>query len=298
MKILGTGLTGLVGSRIVELLEDKYEFENLNGSAGTDITNNQSVKSLFEKSNAQVVLHLAAKTNVDECEKDQALGQNGETWKINVEGTRNIADSCLKTNKKLIYVSTDFVFDGENPPVGGYSENDPTGPVNWYAQTKYEGEKIVEQLKIPWIIARVAYPYRAQSKSTKSDFFRIVLNRLKKDEPILAVDDHVFTPTFIDDIAFAVNTLIEKNSQGIFHIVGSQSLTPFDAANLIADKSGLAKSKINATTRSEFFKNRAPRPFQLALNNDKITELGVRMRTFEEGLNEILKQLQNNNEII
>jgi dTDP-4-dehydrorhamnose reductase len=298
MKILGTGLTGLVGSRIVELLNDKHEFENLNGSAGTDITNKQRVQALIEKSNAQVVLHLAAKTNVDECEKDKALGKNGDTWKINAEGTSNIADSCLRTNKKLIYVSTDFVFDGTNPPVGGYSEEDIPNPVNWYAQTKYEGEKIVRQLKTPWIIARVAYPYRAKSKSTKSDFFRIVLDRLRKDQPISAVADHVFTPTFIDDIASAIDALIKNNSQGIFHVVGSQSLTPFDAANLIADKSGLGKSKISATTRSEFFRNRAPRPFQLALNNDKITELGVKMRTFEEGLDEILRQIQDDNKKI
>jgi dTDP-4-dehydrorhamnose reductase len=298
MKILGTGLTGLVGSRIVELLKNKYEFENISGSAGTDITDRQDVQSLFEKSSAQVVLHLAAKTNVDDCEKDKSLGQTGSAWKINVDGTKNIADSCLRTNKKLIYVSTDFVFDGENPPAGGYSEDDSVNPINWYAQTKYEGEKIVQSLKTPWIITRVAYPYRAQSKSTKSDFFRIVLNRLKKDEPILAVDDHIFTPTFIDDIAFAIDALIGNSSQGIFHVVGSQSLTPFAAANLIADKFKLDKSKTHATTRSEFFKNRAVRPFQLALNNDKITKLGVRMKTFKEGLDEILKQVQNDNKKI
>jgi dTDP-4-dehydrorhamnose reductase len=288
MKILGTGLTGLVGSRIVELLKSKYEFENLSRTSGVDISNKNQVLEKIKNSDAQVVLHLAAKTNVDECEKDKALGRNGDTWKINVEGTQNVADACFKANKKLIYISTDFVFDGENPPIDGYLEENTPNPVNWYAQTKYEGEKIVKQLKTPWLIARIAYPYRADF--SKTDFFRAIFNRLKKDEPILAVTDHIFTPTFIDDIASALNVLIKNNSQGIFHVVGSQSLTPFDAANLIANKFGFNKSKISTTTRSEFFKNRAVRPFQLTLNNDKITKLGVNMRTFEEGIKEIKSQ--------
>jgi dTDP-4-dehydrorhamnose reductase len=293
MKILGTGLTGLVGSRIVELLADKYEFENLSRSSGTDILDKNLVSEKIKASDAQIILHLAAKTDVDGCEKDKVLGQEGEAWEINVEGTRNVAEACLNANKKLIYISTDFVFDGEK---NSYSEGDIPNPSNWYAQTKYEGEKIVQNLKNPWIIARIAYPYRANFK--KTDFFRAILNRLKNNQTVVAVTDHIFTPTYIDDIVFALDKLIENNSQGIFHIVGSQNLTPFDAANLIADKFNLDKSKIGKTTRSEFFNNRATRPFQLSLKNDKITKLGVRMRTFKEGIGEILKQVQDDNKNI
>jgi dTDP-4-dehydrorhamnose reductase len=296
MKILGTGLTGLVGSRIVELLKDKYEFENLSRSSGVDIINKNQVLEKIKNSEAQIVLHLAAKADVDECENDKALGQDGEAWKINVEGTRNVVNACQEVSKKLIYISTDFVFDGINPPVGGYSEEDIPNPVNYYAQTKYEGEKIIRDLKIPWIIARIAYPYR--TNFTKSDFFRAILGRLQEGKSIMAVTDHIFTPTFIDDIASALDVLIDSNSRGVFHAVGSQRLTPFDAANLIADTFSLDKSKISRTTRSEFFNNRAPRPFQLALRNDKIIKLGARMRTFKEGLDEILKQIQNDNKTI
>jgi dTDP-4-dehydrorhamnose reductase len=286
MKILGTGLTGLVGSRIVELLSTKYQFENISKSTGVDIEDRESVLSAISASDAQVVLHLAAKTNVDGCETDKPLGQNGEAWRINVEGTRNVADACSKTNKKLIYISTDFVFEGTKE---FYSEDDVPNPVNWYAQTKYEGEKIIRDLKTPWIIARIAYPYRASF--LKPDFFRAILDRLKNNESVSAVTDHIFTPTFIDDIALALNTLIKNNSQGIFHAVGSQSLTPFAAANLIADEFKLDKSKISKTTRADFFNHRAARPFQLSLKNDKITRLGVRMKTFEEGLREIKAQI-------
>ena len=292
MKVLGTGLTGLVGSRIAELLKDRYEFEY----SDVDITDKEKIKSKINSSNTQIVLHLAAKTDVDGCEKDKALGVEGEAWKINVEGTRNVADACSNANKKLIYISTDFVFDGENLPAGGYSEEDIPNPINWYAQTKYEGEKIVQSLKIPWIIARIAYPYRANF--TKLDFCRAILERLKESLPIAAVTDHIFSPTFVDDIAFAIDGLIKNNSNGIFHAVGSQNLSPHDAAFLIAKEFDLDSSKITKTTRAEFFKNRAPRSFQLALKNDKIQRLGIRMRGFEEGLKEILKQVQNDNKKI
>lgn len=285
MKILGTGLTGLVGSRITELLKDKYQFENISRSVGVDIENKKDVLNKIRDSDAQVVLHLAGKADVDGCEKDKILGRDGEAWKINVDGTRNVAEACQATNKKLIYISTDFVFDGTKDI---YLEDDIPNPVNWYAQTKYEGEKIIQDLKTPWMIIRIAYPYRANF--VKLDFLRAILNRLKKGETVAAITDHIFTPTFLDDVALALGTLIERNSQGIFHVVGSQTLTPYEAANLIAEEFGLDKSKISKTTRAEFFNNRAQRPFQLALKNDRINKLGVRMRTFEEGLREIKRQ--------
>src|SRR3989344_1909484 len=285
MKILGTGLSGLVGSRIVELLKDKYEFENISRSEGVDISNRDQVLEKIKSSDAQIVLHLAGKTDLDGCEKDRDLGEEGEAWKINVLGTQNVAEACLATDKKLIYISTDFVFDGDNMPQAGYSEEDIPNPINWYAKTKYEGEKIVQQSKAPWLIVRIAYPYRASF--AKIDFARAMLNRMNEGLSIAAVEDHIFTPTFIDDIAYAIDVLIKKNCEGIYHVVGSQSLSPFDAANLIADIFELDKSKITKSTRKEYFKGKALRPFQLALKNDKIKKLGIQMKTFEEGIKEI-----------
>lgn len=282
MKILGTGLDGLVGSRIVEVLSDQYEFENISISTGVDIVDRDIVLERIKSSDAQIVLHLAAKTNVDGCELDKSLGKNGDAWKINVVGTQNIVDGCSTTNKKLIYISTDFVFDGTK---NVYSEDNAPNSINWYGKTKYEGEKIVQSLKAPWIIARIAYPYRA--KFERLDFARGILKRLQERLPVFAVQDHIFTPTFIDDIAKAIDALIKNKAQGIFHVVGSQSLTPFESARIIADTYGFDQKTITATTRAEFFKDRAPRPFQLALKNDKIKKLGIKMKTFKEGLKKI-----------
>lgn len=289
MKILGTGMQGLVGSRVQELLSSEFEFKNVDRSSGVDITNENQITEAIKISDAEIVLHLAAKTDVDGCEKDKSLGEEGEAWKINVEGTQNVANACSKTGKKLIYVSTDFVFDGNIEEGKFYKEEDTPNPINWYAKTKYEGEKIVKNLTCPWIIARLAYPYRANFG--KNDFMRAILKRLQDGGQVVAITDHIFTPTFIDDVALAIKTLFKNYSEGIFHVVGSQCLTPYDAALLIAQQFNLDTSLISKTTREEFFKDRAPRPLRLALKNDKIGELGVPMKTFSEGLREIGKQL-------
>lgn len=279
MKILGTGLSGLVGSRIVELLSPRYDFD----SSVENITDKNLIQDRILKSDAPIVLHLAAKTDVDGCEKDKVLGKEGEAWKINVTGTKNIADACSQSNKKLIYISTDFVFDGEK---GDYEEEDVASPVNWYGKTKYEGEAAIQDLTQNFIIARISYPYRSEFEM-KKDFARALIEKLKTGQSLTMVTDHIMNPTFIDDIAYAIDSLIQKNEKGIFHVVGSQSLSPYEAGLFICKVFSLDNSKITKTTRGEFFKGRAPRGFNLSLKNDKIKRLGITMRTFEEGLKEI-----------
>ena len=287
MKILATGLSGLVGSRIQELSKDKYQFENLSLDTGVDITDSEKIFSLITSSHASLVLHLAAKTDVDSCQKDMSQGTNGQAWKINVEGTKNVINACSRSGKKLIYVSTDFVFDGKKEKP--YSEEDSPNPVNWYGQTKYEGEKLVTSSSLSWVILRLAYPYRANFQ--KRDFVRALIDRLKDGEKVSLITDHIMTPTFIDDLSYALEKIVNKESLEIFHAIGSQFVSPFEAGVIIANIFGFDKNLLQKTTREEFFKNRAPRPFNLALENDKIQKLGIRMKTLREGILEIKKQL-------
>lgn len=291
MKILGTGLTGLVGSRVVELLGNSYEFTNISISSGVDISDKDAIGQAISASDAPVVLHLAAKANVDACENEKHLGEESQAWKINVSGTRHIADVCASTGKRLIYISTDFVFDGKNPPQGGYSEENTPNPINWYGMTKYEGEKIVKRLSTPWVILRLAYPYRASF--VRNDFFRAIKNRLRENKETQVISDYTFTPTFIDDFALVIDTIIQKNVQGIYHGVGSTSLHPYDAAIHIADVFGFPKKLVLPISGEKYFSAAAKRPFNLTIRNDKIKEIEITMKTFEEGLVEIKKQLEN-----
>jgi len=287
MKIIGTGLSGLVGSRVVELLKNQYEFENLSLSTGFDITHKRLVEDKITSSNSSIVLHLASKADVDSCEIDKSQGINGEAWKINVEGTRNIMEACRKSGKRIIYFSTDFVFDGNKKD--GYTEEDVPNPINWYAKTKYEGEKLLMEGNQN-LILRIAYPYRSRFRR-KIDFVRTILNKFKQKSPFYAVYNQVITPTFIDDIAQALDFLIKNKIGGIYHLVGSQSISPYEASILIADVFNLDRSLVKKISREDYFRNRAERPFHLKIKNDKIRKLGIEMKSFKEGLNEVKKQL-------
>lgn len=289
MKILGTGLTGLIGSRIVELLSPEYFFHNVSRSTGLDITDFESVKKEIQDSDQSVVLHFAAYTDVKKAELEKGMGEQSEAWRINVKGTENVVQACEASGKKLIYMSTDLIFNGENAPPAGYSEDDNANPLNWYARTKYEGELRVRAMKNPWIVMRPAYPYRANYE--KNDFVRLFMQKLSNKEELTVITDRIITPTFIDNIALAMRKLIECNSTGIYHVVGSSKLSIYDAAIEIAKFFEYDKNLIHKTTRKEFLVGRPDEPFNSALSNAKIRELGVSMLTFLEGLSTIKEQL-------
>lgn len=288
-NIIGTGLSGLVGSRIVELLSQKYNFQDLSRKTGVDITDEKSVMEKIKSSNSKIVLHLAAKTDVDGCEKEKDLGQEGESWKINVVGTENIIKACENSGKKVIYISTDMVFYGDKPLGQFYSEEDIPNPCNWYAQTKYEAEKKIIASGIPFAIFRIAYPYRAVYE--KKEYVRIFYSLLKDNKEFSAITDNYFTPIFIDDVAGVLENLIEKDQSGIFHCGGSQTVNPFECANIIAQTFDLNKNLIKSTTREAYFKDRAYRPFNTSLKNARIESLGIITKTFKEGIEEVKKQM-------
>lgn len=288
--ILTIGGAGMVGSRVTQLLTDSYQFEDAGRSSGLNITSSQQVSERLRGSQASVVILYAAKADVEGCEKDKPFGTQGDAWKVNVTGVHNVAKACEKTGKKLIYISTDFIFGGAEPRDGGFTEDDLPSPVNWYGRTKYEGEKAVAEIKTPWIIIRPAYPYRAEFEG-KKDFVRVFLTLLQQGKKLSLITDHINNPTFIDDFAGAIDVLIKQNATGIYHVTGSEALSPFQEGIKVAETFGLDKNLIGQTTRAEFFKDRAPRPFSLAMNNAKIRSLGVTMKTFSEGLREIKRQL-------
>jgi dTDP-4-dehydrorhamnose reductase len=282
-KIFGIGITGLIGSRIVELLSATYDFQNLSLETGVDITDASTLSVIENDTEHEYVLHLAAKADVDGCEEDKAAGKNGAAWQINVEGTRNVVNAAKKSGKKIIYISTDFVFDGTKPKGEAYTEEDVPHPINWYAETKYEGERIVQDADIHYLILRIAYPYRTPFP-LKKDLVQAILTRLQAGQEIQAVTDHIMSPTYVDDIATALDALIKNKASGIYHVTGSGSLTPHELAMSIANQYSLDLSLIHETTRDVFFAGRAPRPYNLAMNNARIGKLGVKIKTVEEGL--------------
>ena len=139
-----------------------------------------------------------------------------------------------------------------------------------------------------YLIIRTAFPYRADAFELKKDFAHIFLGLLEKKEPFSVVADALITPTFVDDFSMAVKTLLDKKEEtGIFHVVGSQSLSAYDAVLLLAKEFGFDQSLVGKNKAEEFYKGRAPRPYNSILNNDKIQALGIKMSTFAEGIKEL-----------
>ena len=286
MNIFGTGLSGLVGSRIVELLTPSFQFENASLDTGVDITDRSAISRAIKGTSASWVFHFAAYTNVQKSEEFRDAGERGLPWQVNVSATETIAALCRETKKHLLYLSTDYVFDGKKH---SYSEEDRPHPLGWYAVTKYEGEKRVAALGPLGLVVRIANPYRANPVG-KTDFVHKIKDLLGSGKPVPAPTDQLFMPTFIDDIAVALKHLILAEATGIYHVTGEDALSPYEGAWEIARTWGLSTDNIQKTTFVEFMKGRAPAPAHAVLLHDKIKKLGVSMRTFREGLREVKRQ--------
>ena len=269
MKIAITGSTGLVGARIVELLQKDFTFIPLIHHS-LDITDENQVRTALSEREYDMLLHLAAYTNVDGAETEK-----GQAYAINVKGTENLFTVTKERGKKFIYFSTDFVFDGRNPP---YTEDSKPHPIGYYGQSKWEGEQV---LKDEATIVRISYPY-GNSPSSKPDFARRIKSLLEQGKELNMVSDSSMTPTHIDDIAGAVRYLINNPRQGIFHIVGSQTVSPFESGQMIAKQFGYSLDLIKPTTYEEYMKGKALRPQYSEIKSNKNTF--QIMKSFEEGL--------------
>lgn len=276
LKVAGTGLTGLVGSRIVELLQNDFDFIPIPFSE-MDITNKDAVDRKLFETDFDVFLHAAAYTNVDGAEND-----HDTAYRLNVSGTKHVFETVTNKQKKFIYISTDFVFDGTHAPA---SESSTPNPLSVYAKTKYEGEQIVGK---NGMIVRISYPYRAIFDQ-KKDVVRSIIDLLKSGTRIKGITDQILTYTFIDDIAFSLKHLFTNFSPEIYHIVGADSQTGYDSIMQICDVFGLDKTKVDQTTYDQFYAGRALRP----KNGTTISTKNnfYPMKNLHDGLVEFEKQM-------
>ena len=291
-KVIGTGLSGLVGSRIVELLANRYHFVDFSLATGIDILNNSLLEEAFGKhQDAKAVLHLAAFTDTAKAH-DQKGDKKASCYQLNVIGTKNIIAQCQKYGQRLIHFSTDFVFSGQKD--GVYTEDDRPDPIDWYGQTKFEAERAVLAAGLPAVIARIAFPYRSQF-IPKQDLVRKIIQGLKNNSLYPMFADQIITPTFIDDIAWGVDHFLASGNEGIFHLVGSESLSPYQLAQKVAKTFGFGPDLIKKGSLAEYQKTlpKNSRYWQksLALSNQKISALGVAMSGVDQGLLKMKKQL-------
>jgi dTDP-4-dehydrorhamnose reductase len=268
MRILVTGASGLLGSKLVEILLRKgyvvYAGYNENKpKAGLpvklDVSNEGDVERAFEISRPEVVVHAAALTNVDACELNKELA-----WSINVVGTRNTVKLSKKYRAFLIYISTDYVFKGDK---GMYSEDDPTEPVNYYGYTKLKGEEEVRLLE-EHCIARTSVIYGSIPAAGKVNFALWVIDKLRKGEKVRALTDQWNSPTLNVNLAEMIVEIVERRFLGTFHLAGATRISRYDFARLIARKFNLDECLIQPITSNEISWI-AQRPRDSSLNVEK-----------------------------
>jgi len=290
-KVAVIGASSMVGSRFCELQNDfKLIKADLDGKISVDITNNNSVKTFFQQHQFSTVILFSAYTDVDEAEKQRG-DKHGIVWEINVKGTKNVVDACRHSKRKLLLISTDFVFDGQNGP---YPEteafNQDEKKISWYGLTKKISEDEATTID-DYIILRITYPYRSKFKY-KKDFVRSILEKYEQNNLYPLFFDQLTTPTFIDDLAPAIQTLLKTDNKGIYHLASLKSCSPYVFAKQLLKKFGKNPKKLTNASLAEILKreNSTPRPLIGGLKVEKLPKLGFMPTSWENGIEIILAQ--------
>ncbi len=292
-RLLVTGSTGLVGSYLCQLIDlSKYrffaivhsEYKFFENSFFVDLSaSTEDLKQLMNKLQPDIIVNLAAMTNVDRCEMERELADN-----INHLSVRALVNYIVK-NKDcyLLHVSTDYIFDGAK---GNYNESDDPNPINWYGMTKLLGEQeLIKCDSKNWCIARTSTPFGMHSK--KISFPLFVIRNLSQKNEINVLTDQTTSPTYAYNLAEMLLEIIEIRYSGIVHLSGSSQISRFKQALEIASEWNLDRSLIKPVTLNEMRWN-ASRPKNSSLNVRKACNtLTSKPLDFISSLAEFVKEL-------
>ena len=298
MKVLVTGVAGQLGHDVMnELAKRGYtgigsdiisESEMKTGMhyVQMDITDGDAVENTIVQLKPDAVVHCAAWTAVDMAEDDDKVEK---VRAINAGGTENIAKACGKTGAKMMYISTDYVFDGQGtepwqPDCKDYK------PLNVYGQTKLEGELAVAGCLDKYFIVRIAWVFGVNGKN----FIKTMLNVGKTHDTVRVVNDQIGTPTYTYDLARLLVDMIETDKYGYYHATNEGGyISWYDFTCEIFRQAGIKASVVPVTTE-EYGLSKAARPFNSRLDKSKLVENGFKpLPTWQDALSRYLKEIEN-----
>lgn len=293
--MLITGINGLLGAALTEhLLAAGRSFLGVDlGQASNpalpaerflsvDLRDHGAVSALFEQRKPRIVIHGAAMTAVDACETERSAA-----WAVNVDATAHIARLCQQHGARLVYVSTDYVFDGKR---GQYTEDDGLSPLGVYAVTKAAGELAARSLCRDHVVARTAVPF-GPFAHVKKDFVRWLRDELTAGRPVRIVRDQISNPTYAPDLARMLVQLCDGSFQGTVHTCGATSLDRFELAQRIARTFALRADLMTPILTSDL-KQAAPRPLDAGMSVARANSLGLQPLSIDEALLKLRKRLE------
>lgn len=264
MKILVTGVKGQLGYDVVQEGESRG-LEMLGTDVDNmDITDAGQVKRVIEEYKPDALIHCAAYTAVDAAEDNQELCR-----KINVDGTRNIAEVCKDMDIPMMYFSTDYIFDGQGENF--WKEDDPKKPLNVYGQTKYEGELAVQELVEKYFILRISWVFGVNG----NNFIKTMLRVGPQRGEVGVVADQIGSPTYTYDLAKLIIDMIQTDKYGAYHVTNEGICSWYEFACEIFKQANL-DVKVNPLTTAEY-PAKAVRPFNSRMSKDKLINAGFEM---------------------
>ncbi len=295
MRVFITGGSGLIGSKFVR------EFFKL--GAGTyytylsrdstvdkgvpmklDVSDRESTMHYILGARPDLVIHCSSITNVDLCETDPKLAHE-----VNVQGTQNVVDACKAANSKIIFMSSSFVFSGKKE---FYTEEDEPDAINVYGRNKADGERIVRESGLPYMIFRTDQPYRWSPKHVQKNNVMRLIGLFEKGQPFKEVVDWYNNPTLVDNLVDVAKRLMVDWEDGIYHTVGSDFVSRYDVATTVADAMG-AKRELIVKMSSNDLKLPANRP-NVRMSNEKVRKkTGLKMLGIKEGVDLVMQQRKN-----
>lgn len=279
MKVLVTGVKGQLGYDVVNELR-KRDIDPIGVDIQEmDITDADSVERVITASQADAVIHCAAYTAVDAAEDNQEI-----CHKVNVDGTQNIATVCKKLGIKMMYISTDYVFDGQG--TRPWEPDDERHPLNVYGQTKYEGELSIQNTLDQYFIVRIAWVFGVNGKN----FIKTMLNLAETHDHLTVVNDQYGSPTYTYDLARLLVDMIVTDKYGIYHATNEGICTWYEFACEIFRQAGV-QVEVEPVS-SEAFPAKAKRPSNSRMSKDKLEQNGFRrLPVWQDAVGRYLKEL-------
>ena len=282
MKVLVTGVKGQLGFDMMKVLSARGHEAIGVDIEEMDITDAAAVRSVITEISPDAVCHCAAYTAVDAAEDNIDLCR-----RINAGGTQNIADVCRDLDIKMVYISTDYVFDGEGERP--WEPDDERHPLNVYGQTKYEGELAVENTLEKYFIVRIAWVFGVNGKN----FIKTMLRLAETHDTLTVVADQFGSPTYTADLSVLLADMLETEKYGRYHATNEGICTWAEFAEEIFRQAGKDVKVTHVT--SEAYAAKAKRPHNSRLNKDKLEANGFRrLPAWQDALSRYLRELENN----